>query len=388
MVQAMISSFHDPTKSIISSAIVSSPPSFLCKSNIPLLNPYKRTLLLGVHKTMIHVTEKPPPDGRYNFKVDNWVNKKKMALYVILRPGLDKFLKAAKKASFEIVAFTMWPQGLISDILDRIDPSRRIISHCWLIQDTHSDMLKGRTLLDRTVMVDHEPRVHDKYWSNVIKVSPFFGDANDSELWSLLGFFEAQENFKDLRNLIHISSGDPPLPGLPLPDTTRKTLFLDLDETLICHVDLHEKPPEHYDFVTECCYVIKRPGVDRLLQAAVNYAYEIVIFTAGCREYASPIIDKLDPARLITHRLYRDSCKQDSQGKPVKDLALTGRSLGRCVMVDDKCYRVVPSKNVIMVKPFMGDMKDYELDRLLLLFQIESNYEDLRVAVGRVNELF
>lgn len=72
---------------------------------------------------MIHVSEKPPPDGRYNFKVDNWVNKKKTALYVILRPGLGEFLKAAKKASFEIVAFTMWPQGLISDILDRIDPS-------------------------------------------------------------------------------------------------------------------------------------------------------------------------------------------------------------------------------------------------------------------------
>lgn len=381
----MISSSQDQiTKPIITSLIASYSP---CTSSINLLpNPDKKTLLLGVRKTIIHASRNPPPDGQYDFKVD-WVEKKKTrVLYVILRPGLREFLQAAKKASFEIVPFTMWPRSLMSDILDWIDPSGLIISH-WMMRSSHSDMLKGR-LLDRTVMVDHKPKIYGKPWSNAIKVSLFSGNANDVELWSLHSFFEAQRNATDLRDLIHVSSGDPPLPGLPLSDTTHKTLFLDLDETLIYHVRLHAKPPDRFDFTTKDCYVIKRPGVDRLLQAAVDCAYEIVIFTAGSREYASPIIDELDPMRLITHRLYKDSCKQDSQGKSVKDLASTGRSLGRCVIFDDKIYRVLQRENVVIVKPFTGDKQDSEIERLLLFFQIENSYEDLRAAAGRVNESF
>jgi phosphoserine phosphatase len=86
---------------------------------------------------------------------------------------------------------------------------------------------------------------------------------------------------------------------------------------LISHVRLtDENPPDQYDFVTKYyCYVIKQPGVDRLLQVATDHDYELVVFTAGSRDYASPIIDQLDPLKLIAHQLYKDSCKDDSREK-------------------------------------------------------------------------
>ncbi|KAF3341318.1 carboxy-terminal domain RNA polymerase II polypeptide A small phosphatase 2-like protein [Carex littledalei] len=172
------------------------------------------------------------------------------------------------------------------------------------------------------------------------------------------------------------------MPALPLPPTTRKTLFLDLDDTLIRQVE----PPDQYDFATKTHYIMKRPGVDKLLQVATDNDFEIVIFTAGARDYASPVIDWLDPNGLIAHRLYRDSCKRNKQGIPIKDLALTGRSLDRCIIIDDLWQRVPQWENVVMIKPFKGGTQDSELTRLLRFFEIESSYEDLRDAVGHVNK--
>ena len=52
----------------------------------------------------------------------------------------------------------------------------------------------------------------------------------------------------------------------------------------------------------------KRPGVDAFLQAASQY-YELVLYTDHLPTYADPILDRLDPRRLIQYRLYRDSTR-------------------------------------------------------------------------------
>ncbi|KAF3341322.1 carboxy-terminal domain RNA polymerase II polypeptide A small phosphatase 2-like protein [Carex littledalei] len=168
----------------------------------------------------------------------------------------------------------------------------------------------------------------------------------------------------------------------PLPDSQKKTLCISVFRTII-HTSLNP-PPGAYDFSldlvknekTSTLYVILRPG------------YQIVIITASVRDYASPIIDRLDPNGLIAHRLYRDSCKRNKQGMPIKDLALTGRSLDRCIIIDDIWRRVPQWDNVVRIRPFKGDMKDAELMRLLQFFYVERRYEDLRDAVSHVNEWF
>lgn len=177
-----------------------------------------------------------------------------------------------------------------------------------------------------------------------------------------------------------------PLP--PQISLEKKTVFLDLDETLV-----HSQagpPPEKFDFVIRPridgieldFYVLKRPGVDEFLEK-LGDKYEVVVFTAGLREYASLVLDRLDRKRVISHRLYRDSCKE-VEGKFVKDLSGLGRDLRRVVIVDDNpnSYALQPG-NGIPVRPFVDDMADQELGRLVEFF--EGNQcdccEDMRDAV-------
>jgi Dullard-like phosphatase family protein len=318
--------------------------------------------------------------------------EKTKTLYVTLRPGLIEFFQAAKKARFEIVTISK-PRYYTSHILNHIDPTGKIITHRLFYDYSFDpknrknviDLYQTGRKLDHSVIIDYNPKFHVKPWCNAIKVTKFTGNADDVELQSMVSFLTAQINFIDIRHLIHVTSKALPVPGLPLPPTTRKTLFLDMDETLICHVPLNGKKPSQYDFATQYCYVTKRPGVDKLLQVASDHDYEIVIFTAGGRNYASPIIDRLDPDELITHRLYRDSCKRNEQGIPIKDLALTRRRLDRCLIVDDRWNQVVQTDNVVKIKPFNGDLQDSELTTLLLYFSIERRYENLQDAVHHMN---
>ena len=54
-------------------------------------------------------------------------------------------------------------------------------------------------------------------------------------------------------------------------------------------------------------YVLKRPGVDEFLQALAPF-YELMIYTASLKKYADPLLDWLDPERLIAYRLFREQC--------------------------------------------------------------------------------
>ncbi|GAB4827161.1 hypothetical protein Ancab_034050 [Ancistrocladus abbreviatus] len=172
----------------------------------------------------------------------------------------------------------------------------------------------------------------------------------------------------------------------PLTEPAKKTVFLDLDETLV-----HSKPepnPEKYDFVVKpiidgvmlSFYVLKRPGVDELLEF-LSKRFEIVVFTAGIREYASLVLDGLDRNRIISHRLYRDSCKE-MDGKYVKDLSEMGRDLKRVVIVDDNpSSYVFQPENAIQVRPFVDDMEDGECSKLIEFFDACDGFEDIREAI-------
>lgn len=75
------------------------------------------------------------------------------------------------------------------------------------------------------------------------------------------------------------------------------TLVLDLDETLI-HFGDEEDNEEGETF-----YMV-RPGLNKFLTELSQY-YEIVIYTAGLKEYADWIINQIDRKKTISHRLYR-----------------------------------------------------------------------------------
>ncbi|GMN43476.1 hypothetical protein TIFTF001_012680 [Ficus carica] len=176
--------------------------------------------------------------------------------------------------------------------------------------------------------------------------------------------------------------------GLLPPPTSpeKRTVFLDLDETLV-HSQA-DPPPARFDFVVRPridgevmnFYVLKRPGVDELLESLAA-KYEVVVFTAGLREYASLVLDRLDRKSLIAHRLYRDACKE-VDGRLVKDLSDSGRDLRRVVIVDDNpnSYSCQP-ENAVPVRPFVDDLGDQELGKLVGFFEGSDCFDDMRDAV-------
>ena len=139
--------------------------------------------------------------------------------------------------------------------------------------------------------------------------------------------------------------------------------------------------------------------------------YEIVIFTAGVREYADWVLDNIDKHGFIRHRLYREhtiitqqekerfnsfninlnhhssefkSYRLDNLPIVVKDLSKIGRPLDKTIIVDNIADNFILQKdNGIFIKSWYDDPKDTELrDLVPLLKQIaELKVNDVRKSL-------
>ncbi|XP_055804926.1 uncharacterized protein LOC129873776 [Solanum dulcamara] len=201
--------------------------------------------------------------------------------------------------------------------------------------------------------------------------------------YQLLGkVFDEPANGNNLRRSLFDEGNALP----PLVSPEKKTIFLDLDETLV-HSNPNP-PPEKYDFIVRPVidghrvefYVLKRPFMDEFLEF-LSDKFEVVVFTAGLKEYASLVLDRIDRKGLISHRLYRNSCKE-VDGMFVKDLSDKGRDMKRVVIVDDNpnSYLFQP-ENAIPIRPFTDDLADGELKKLIEFLGGCNEVEDMRDAV-------
>lgn len=95
----------------------------------------------------------------------------------------------------------------------------------------------------------------------------------------------------------------------------RKVLILDLDETLVHStpiepfpqfVHLYQYSIDIYIDNTQCTfYVSERPHLKEFMRKVCEW-YEVVIFTASVRNYADPVIDKLECSKKIAARYFRE----------------------------------------------------------------------------------
>mmetsp|Transcript_21192 Transcript_21192/g.36392 ORF Transcript_21192/g.36392 Transcript_21192/m.36392 type:complete len:306 (-) Transcript_21192:367-1284(-) len=90
--------------------------------------------------------------------------------------------------------------------------------------------------------------------------------------------------------------------------------------------------------------------------------YELVVFTAGTREYAEPIIKKIDEEdKFFSMKLFRD-CTTFINGNHVKDLSKLGKDLSRVIIIDNLQHSfALHPKNGIVIKPFINDVRDRAL---------------------------
>ncbi len=155
----------------------------------------------------------------------------------------------------------------------------------------------------------------------------------------------------------------------PSTDVNRKTLVLDLDETLV-HSSFKYIPDADFEIsillegVVHRVYVRKRPGVDLFLQTVAE-KWEVVIFTASLAKYADPLLNVLDSGRVVTSRLFREACVQHF-GNYVKDLAQLGRKLENTTIIDNSplSYMFQPN-HAIPITTWFNDPEDRQLYDLL-----------------------
>ena len=160
----------------------------------------------------------------------------------------------------------------------------------------------------------------------------------------------------------------------------KKTLVLDLDETL---VHASPDPIGHYDFVIKLgdstkFYVAKRPGLDDFLER-MSRIYELVVYTAAEKEYATAIIEKIDLGKRIKHVLHRDHCPKSVYGLD-KDLLLLGKDLKGVIFIDnlEENFRLQQDNGLKIIDFYASSRNDDELKKLIPFLEYMADLPDVR----------
>lgn len=176
---------------------------------------------------------------------------------------------------------------------------------------------------------------------------------------------------------------------LPPKTTNKKTLVLDLDETLVHSQFMKFSIPsdiiikieieqEFYDI-----HVLVRPGVKEFLEKMEKF-FEIVIFTASISRYAAPLLDILDEKGYCPHRLFREHCTL-IKTTFVKNLQKLGRELKDIIIVDNSplSYLLHP-ENGLPIITWFEDKNDRELYKIMPILEFLSEVNDVREYIPQI----
>lgn len=174
--------------------------------------------------------------------------------------------------------------------------------------------------------------------------------------------------------------GRPLVPSNP----SRKTLILDLDETLIHSLSKGGKMSSGHMVEVKLgthailYYIHKRPHCDLFLEKVTQW-YDVVIFTASVQEYADPVIDWLEQdKKYFKARYYRQHCTY-RYGAYMKDLSIAEPRLSKAIIIDNSplSYRI-NEENAIPIEGWISDPSDRDLLHLIPVLQNLHLLNDVR----------
>lgn len=166
----------------------------------------KKLLVLDLDETLIHATEK-----------SNYVHHFIVGPYIVFkRPNLEKFLNFCNE-NFEIGIWTSSTEDYANEIVKEIIPKHIDIKFLWSrdrciremnyetaeidwIKDLKKLKKKGYSL-NNIVVVDDSPEKLKRQYGNLVKVEPFFGNNDDSELEKLEVFLKTLVNVENVRTV-------------------------------------------------------------------------------------------------------------------------------------------------------------------------------------------
>lgn len=146
-----------------------------------------------------------------------------------------------------------------------------------------------------------------------------------------------------------------------------KLLILDIDETLI-HGD--EQLGQPADFTVGPYGIVRRPGVARFLEFALEGFREVAVWTSATLGYAEAVLDQLLDRRRLVFVWGRERCvrSHDPESgdviwrKDINKLRKRWPDRGRILFVDDSPEKIARSYgNLVKVAPFLGAPADDEL---------------------------
>ena len=179
-------------------------------------------------------------------------------------------------------------------------------------------------------------------------------------------------------------------------NNAKKILILDLDETLVhssfypfnCEDENNIKPDifftiffnnKYYDV-----YVLLRPYFHEFLNK-MSKIYDIYIFTASIKEYAEPLLIKLDKNNLIKKKLFRDNCTLSEDNKFIKDLNNLNENLKNVILIDNNPNSFRYNKcNGIPIKTWHYEQNDRELIKIIPFLTFLSTVDDVREYIPKI----
>ena len=178
---------------------------------------------------------------------------------------------------------------------------------------------------------------------------------------------------------------------LPKKTTNKKTLVLDLDETLVHSQFTEFSHPSDIIIKIEIknetynIHVLVRPGVKDFLEK-MQKCFEIVIFTASISDYADLLLDIIDQQNCCPYRLFREHCTVVNSSF-VKDLQKLGRELKDVVIVDNSplSYIFHPN-NGLPILSWFDDKNDKELYNIIPILEFLSDVYDVREYIPKFVE--
>ena len=176
------------------------------------------------------------------------------------------------------------------------------------------------------------------------------------------------------------------LPSKSIEYNHKKTIILDLDETLVHSSTTSFLKNDiildvEFDNIVYNIYVLVRPGAENFIKKLAKF-YEIVIFTASISRYASPLLDKLDKENNIKYRLYREHCTF-LNGIYIKELKRLNRDLKDVIIVDNSPLAYAfDMENGLPIKSWYEDKNDTEFEKIMPLLEFLALVDDVRDYIG------